>query len=116
MELKYNHVPIGFEGGSESGSAVWYGLSRQDKTHAVVVSFDHCRHRLEFSSLTRSAPIQRLQEAMKEERMNFKASAKRDTPPKENLRLFDLLLKGDKEAEPYCLRAKADYASVNGEL
>lgn len=52
---------------------------------------------------------------MKAERMSFKASAKRDTPVKENLRLFQLLLKGDKEAEPYCLRAKADYASVNGE-
>ncbi|CAN0244579.1 unnamed protein product [Pylaiella littoralis] len=56
------------------------------------------------------------QEAMKAERMSFKASAKRDTPVKENLRLFELLLKGDKEAEPYCLRAKADYASVNGTM
>lgn len=54
------------------------------------------------------------QEVMKDERMSFKASAKRDTPVKENLRLFQLLLKGDREAEPYCLRAKADYASVNG--
>lgn len=52
---------------------------------------------------------------MQDERRNFKASAKRDTPVKENQRLFDLLLKGEKEAEPYCLRAKADYASVNGE-
>lgn len=56
-----------------------------------------------------------VQEAMKAERMSFKASAKRDTPVKENLRLFHLLLQGEKEAEPYCLRAKADYASVNGE-
>lgn len=46
--------------------------------------------------------------------MAFQASAKRDTPVKENLRLFDLLLKGDKEVEAYCLRAKADYKSVNG--
>lgn len=51
---------------------------------------------------------------MQEERRSFKPSAKRDTPVKENLRLFNLLLKGDKEAENYCLRAKADYASVNG--
>ncbi|CAM9889371.1 unnamed protein product [Ectocarpus sp. 6 AP-2014] len=56
------------------------------------------------------------QEVMKDERMSFKASAKRDTHVKENLRLFQLLLKGDKEAEPYCLRAKADYASVNGTM
>lgn len=56
-----------------------------------------------------------VQDVMQDERRNFKASAKRDTPLKENLRLFQLLLKGDKEAEPYCLRAKADYASVNGE-
>lgn len=52
---------------------------------------------------------------MQDERRNFKPSAKRDTPVKENQRLFQLLLKGEKEAEPYCLRAKADYASVNGE-
>ncbi|CAM9268383.1 unnamed protein product, partial [Hapterophycus canaliculatus] len=56
------------------------------------------------------------QDVMQDERRNFKPSAKRDTPVKENLRLFQLLLKGDKEAEPYCLRAKADYASVNGTM
>lgn len=52
---------------------------------------------------------------MQEERKLFKPSTKRDTPTKENLRLFQLLLKGDKEAEPYCLRAKAHYDSTNGE-
>lgn len=57
----------------------------------------------------------RVQEVMQDERMHFKASAKRDTPVKENQRLFQLLLKGDKEAEPYCLRAKAQYDSTNGE-
>ncbi|CAM9482206.1 unnamed protein product [Scytosiphon promiscuus] len=56
------------------------------------------------------------QDVMQDERRNFKPSAKRDTPVKENQRLFQLLLKGDKEAEPYCLRAKADYASVNGTM
>lgn len=53
---------------------------------------------------------------MKEERMAFRPSVKRDTPVKENLRLFDLLLKGDKGIEAYCLRAKADYKSVNGRM
>lgn len=52
---------------------------------------------------------------MKAERMALKPSAKRDTPVEENLRLFDLLLKGDKQVELYCLRAKASYDSVNGE-
>lgn len=52
---------------------------------------------------------------MKAERMAFKPSAKRDTPVEENMRLFDLLLKGDKQVELYCLRAKASYDSVNGE-
>lgn len=51
---------------------------------------------------------------MQEERRAFQPSAKRDTPIKENLRLFELLLKGDKGTEAFCLRAKADYASVNG--
>ena len=53
---------------------------------------------------------------MQEERRSFKPSAKRDTPVKENLRLFKLLLAGDKGTEAFCLRAKADYASVNGKL
>lgn len=56
-----------------------------------------------------------MQDVMQDERLHFKASAKRDTPIKENQRLFQLLLKGDKEAEPYCLRAKAHYDSTNGE-
>eukprot|EP00752_Nemacystus_decipiens_P004043 g3702.t1 len=56
------------------------------------------------------------QDVMQEERMHFKPSAKRDTPVKENQRLFQLLLKGDKEAEPYCLRAKAHYDSTNGTM
>ena len=57
-----------------------------------------------------------VQDAMQEERRAFKPSTKRDTPIEENLRLFDLLLKGDKGTEAFCLRAKADYASVNGKL
>lgn len=56
-----------------------------------------------------------VQDVMQDERMQFKPSTKRDTPVKENQRLFQLLLKGDKEAEPYCLRAKAQYDSTNGE-
>lgn len=52
---------------------------------------------------------------MKEQRAKFQPSAKRDAAPAENLRLFKLLLKGDKEAEEFCLRAKIDYAAVNGE-
>lgn len=56
-----------------------------------------------------------MQDVMQDERFHFKPSAKRDTSVKENLRLFQLLLKGDKEAEPYCLRAKAQYDSNNGE-
>ncbi|CAM9450199.1 unnamed protein product [Discosporangium mesarthrocarpum] len=54
------------------------------------------------------------QEQMQKERMEFAPSGRRETPKEENERLFKLLLKGDKEAEPYCLRAKVDYASVNG--
>lgn len=56
-----------------------------------------------------------MQDVMQDERLHFKASAKRDTPVKENQRLFQLLLKGDKEAESFCLRAKAQYDSTNGE-
>lgn len=44
----------------------------------------------------------------------LQASAKRDTPIEENLRLFQLLLNGDKQAEDFCLRAKAFYDSLNG--
>ena len=55
-----------------------------------------------------------MQDVMQEERRALKPSAKRDTKLEENLRLFDLMLKGDKEVESYCLRAKIDYASVNG--
>lgn len=51
---------------------------------------------------------------MQAERKAFKPSSKRDTPAEENLRLFELLLKGDKQVEAYCLRAKASYDSVNG--
>ncbi|CAM9278404.1 unnamed protein product [Ascophyllum nodosum] len=56
------------------------------------------------------------QDVMQEERRALKPSAKRDTKLEENLRLFDLMLKGDKEVESYCLRAKIDYASVNGTM
>mmetsp|Transcript_40835 Transcript_40835/g.53800 ORF Transcript_40835/g.53800 Transcript_40835/m.53800 type:complete len:865 (+) Transcript_40835:26-2620(+) len=56
------------------------------------------------------------QEQMREERMSMINSSKRDTPPEENLKLFEAMCKGDPEAGKYCLRAKINMQSVNGTM
>jgi glutamyl/glutaminyl-tRNA synthetase len=48
--------------------------------------------------------------------MEKKESCKRNTTPQENLAIFEKLLKGEPDAQKYCLRAKIDMTSVNGTL
>ena len=48
--------------------------------------------------------------------MEKKESCKRNTTPQENLAVFEKLLKGEPDAQKYCLRAKIDMTSVNGTL
>jgi len=44
------------------------------------------------------------QEKMQEERMAMVNSYRRDTPPEENMKLFEAMLAGDKSAAKFCLR------------
>jgi glutamyl-tRNA synthetase len=55
-------------------------------------------------------------ETMQKERMEGKASYRRDSSPDDNLEIFEMLLKGDKSVTKYCMRAKIDMSSVNGTL
>jgi len=55
-------------------------------------------------------------EVMRDERMKMQDSKYRDTSPEENLELFEKLLKGEKDAQPYCLRAKINMSDPNGTL
>lgn len=48
--------------------------------------------------------------------MERKDSKHRDAPVESNLAWFERLLKGDKEAQTFCLRAKIDMSSVNGTM
>lgn len=56
------------------------------------------------------------QETMQAERLKLQESIKRNTPVEENLKIFEDLLKGEKYAQKYCLRAKIDMTSVNGTM
>lgn len=56
------------------------------------------------------------QETMRNERLARQNSKNRDLSVEENLRIFDLLLKGDSDASTYCLRAKIDMSSENGTM
>ena len=56
------------------------------------------------------------QELVKEERMARINSKRRETPVKENLEIFQGLLKGDKKVRAYCMRAKMDMQSLNGTM
>lgn len=56
------------------------------------------------------------QETMQAERLERKESKCRNTSPQDNLAMFEKLLKGDKDAQEYCMRAKIDMASLNGTM
>jgi len=56
------------------------------------------------------------QEQMQSERMSMINSKKRETSVEENMKLFESLMKGEKESQMYCLRAKIDMQSVNGTM
>lgn len=56
------------------------------------------------------------QETMQAERLERKESKHRNTDPATNLALFEKLVLGEPEAQPYCLRAKIDMSSVNGTM
>lgn len=56
------------------------------------------------------------QEKMQAERMEHIESYRRNTSVEENLKLFDLLVKGDPNTKTFCLRAKIDMQSVNGTM
>lgn len=50
---------------------------------------------------------------MRKERWDGIASGKRDTEVAENLRIWDLMQKGDPESEGYCVRAKLSFDNKN---
>ena len=56
------------------------------------------------------------QEKMQAERMERKDSYRRNTSPEENLAMFERLLKGETDAQKFCMRAKIDMNSVNGTM
>jgi glutamyl/glutaminyl-tRNA synthetase len=56
------------------------------------------------------------QETMQAERMERKESKHRNASVEENLKWFEALLRGEKDAQKYCLRAKIDMGSVNGTM
>jgi glutamyl/glutaminyl-tRNA synthetase len=56
------------------------------------------------------------QETMQAERMKLMESKRRNTSIEDNLLLFEAMLKGEKDAQKYCLRAKIDMSSVNGTM
>ena len=51
---------------------------------------------------------------MKENRMQSIAYALRDRSPKDNLKLFELMMGGTEEGQKWCMRAKIDMDSKNG--
>jgi len=53
---------------------------------------------------------------MQAERMDRVESYKRNSNPEDNLKIFESLLKGEPEAQKYCMRAKIDMSSVNGTM
>jgi glutamyl/glutaminyl-tRNA synthetase len=48
--------------------------------------------------------------------MEKKESVRRNSSIQENLAMFERLLKGEAEAQKYCMRAKIDMTSVNGTM
>eukprot|EP01033_Poteriospumella_lacustris_P011548 gene11547-8231_t len=56
------------------------------------------------------------QETMQHERMNKIESRRRNASVEENLAFFEKMLKGDADAQKFCLRAKIDMTSVNGTM
>lgn len=56
------------------------------------------------------------QATMQEERMAKKNSVHRDVDVKTNLDIFEKLVKGEKDFQNYCLRAKIDMQSLNGTM
>lgn len=56
------------------------------------------------------------QEQMRQERMDGINSKHREMTPKETMKLFEAMCKGDKSAEGYCLRAKIDMQAKNKTL
>eukprot|EP01041_Mallomonas_annulata_P000879 gene877-1705_t len=56
------------------------------------------------------------QEQMQAERMALTDSYRRNTSVEENLALFETLLKGEPDAQKFCLRAKIDMQSTNGTM
>jgi len=56
------------------------------------------------------------QEKMQEERGSRTESYRRNSTVEDNLAKFEALLKGAKEAQTFCLRAKIDMSSVNGTM
>lgn len=56
------------------------------------------------------------QEKMQAERMERTESYRRNSSKEDNIAKFNSLLKGELEAQKYCLRAKIDMGSVNGTM
>ncbi len=56
------------------------------------------------------------QDKMQEERGSRTESYRRNSSVEDNLAKFEALLKGAKEAQTFCLRAKIDMSSVNGTM
>jgi glutamyl-tRNA synthetase len=56
------------------------------------------------------------QETMQAERFERKESKCRNVAPDVNLAIFERLLKGEPEAQKFCMRAKIDMQSVNGTM
>jgi len=53
---------------------------------------------------------------MQAERMERIESCRRNTSAEDNLKIFESLLKGEVDAQKYCLRAKIDMSSLNGTM
>jgi glutamyl/glutaminyl-tRNA synthetase len=56
------------------------------------------------------------QEVMQAERMEKKESKHRNAAAEQSLKIFESMLKGEKDAQKFCLRAKIDMSSVNGTM